>query len=254
MSNFQNAPPVRAHAMPAGITPLHVFDSDIELKNHPSYFEAKAGSTKSAIQLIGDLALKTIYDHRDRFGRECVFVAPHAKEARGDNAIPQVLAEVCALVCGAIADQEIVQSTRVYHTGADPMERLVLRPDFVGSVVPGKRYVLIDDVTNLGGTLAELASYIQSHGGVVQDAFVLVNAGRKKFLQPERSTIRLIKSRFENEIVEIFGIQVSALTANEAHYLVGFRSADEIRNRVLKARQEINLRLRSKGILLNFAA
>ena len=94
------------------------------------------------------------------------------------------------------------------------MERLVLRPDFVGSVVPGKRYVLIDDVTNLGGTLAELASYIQSHGGVVQDAFVLVNAGRKKSLQPERSTIRLIKSRFENEIVEIFGIQVSALTAN----------------------------------------
>ena len=82
----------------------------------------------------------------------------------------------------------------------------------------------------------------------MQDAFVLVNARRKKSLHPDKMTLRKLETRYANELIEIFGIAVSALTANEAQYLVGFRSVDEIRNRVAKARQEIHLRLRSKGI------
>ena len=41
-----------------------------------------------------------------------------------------------------------------------------------------------------------------------------------------------------------------APTANEAQYLIGFKTADEIRNRRTKATQEIHRRLRSKGIEL----
>jgi hypothetical protein len=254
MIEIQTPPHFRNHAIPVGVEPLFIFDSDAHIKEHPAYFNAKGGDSLSAMHLIGDLALKTIYSHRERFGQNCIFVAPHAQEALGDNAIPQVMAMVCALVCGAKADKDIVQSTRVYHTGADPMERLVLRPEFLGRVEPRAKYVLVDDVITLGGTLAELASYVQSNGGVVQDVFVLANAGRKKTLHPESKTIRLIRSRFENEIFEIFGIPIHALTANEANYLVGFRSTDEIRNRVIKAKQEIHLRLRSKGVRLDTSA
>jgi len=153
-----------------------------------------------------------------------------------------------SMLCEATADQEIVQVTKVYHTGADPMERLALRPEFDGSIQVGGQYVLVDDVTNLGGTLAELANYIQSKGGVVKGIAVVVNAGRNKNLRPDRKTLKTLNERFANEIIEIFGIRVDALTANEAQYLVGFRSADEIRNRLLKAKQEINIRLRSKAI------
>ena len=175
-------------------------------------------------------------------------VAPFAREASGDNAIPQVLAEVCAAVCGASADQTIVQVTKVYHTGADAMERLALRPEFEGDVHTGKRYVLVDDVTSLGGTLAELGNYIQSNGGIVAGIFVLVNAGRSKSFSPDKQTLKLLEERYANELIEIFGIQANALTSNEARYLVGFRSVDEIRNRLAKAKQEIDIRLRSKGI------
>jgi hypothetical protein len=49
--------------------------------------------------------------------------------------------------------------------------------------------------------------------------------------------INKIEKRFSNELTEIFGIVPAALTANEANYLVGFRSADEIRNRIAKAQQ-----------------
>ena len=239
---------VRSIPVPDGISALYLFDSDQAIKQHAAYVKAKAGDVQAALDLVSDLAVASIYENRERFTADCIFVAPHAKEASGDNAIPQVLAEVAAIVCGATSDQNIVQSTKVYHTGADPMERLISRPAFEGEVQTGGRYVLVDDVTSLGGTLAELAHYIQAHGGLVQDVFVLVNAGRKKSLHPDRMTIRKLETRYAHDITDIFGIEVRALTANEAQYLVRFRTADELRNRVTKAGQEVHLRLRAKGI------
>jgi len=245
---------IRRHPIPDEIVAFWIYESDADLKAHDAYQRAKAGDAKSALTLISDLALEKIYQQAGRFGSDGIFVAPFAREASGDNAIPQVLSEVFAGVCGSVADQEIVQVTKVYHTGADPMERLALRPEFDGSVQVGGKYILVDDVTNLGGTLAELSHYIQSKGGVVKDVAVLVNAARNKAFKPDRKTVRTLKERFGNEIIEIFGIHPDALTANEAQYLVGFRSVNEIRNRLLKAKQEVDIRLRSKGIAGIFGA
>lgn len=239
---------VRRFSIPPNTLAVWLFDVDQALKAHPAYASAKAGDWENALTLVSDVALAGIHAHRDKFGSDCIFVAPFAREASGDNAIPQVFAEVCGMVFGAPADQTIVQTTKVYHTGADAMERLALRPEFDGDVQPGKRYVLVDDVTSLGGTLAELANYIQSKGGVVHGVFVLVNAGRSKSFSPDKRTLKILEARYGHELIEIFGIAVNALTANKARYLVGFRTADEIRSRLAKAKQEIDLRLRSKGI------
>ncbi|MCY2944685.1 MAG: hypothetical protein NT142_09155 [Planctomycetota bacterium] len=96
--------------------------------------------------------------------------------------------------------------------------------------------------------LAELADHIQRAGGRVTAVVTLVNAGRIKTLRGEPRVIKTLQKRNANEILDIFGIQPVALTANEAQYLVGFRTPDEIRNRLATARKEINRRLRSKGI------
>ena len=56
--------------------------------------------------------------------------------------------------------------------------------------------------------------------------------------------------RFPDAIHHAFGIDPGALTANEAVYLSGFRTADELRNRAAKAAEEIDLRLRAKGLQL----
>lgn len=74
------------------------------------------------------------------------------------------------------ADIDIVQISRVFHTGADPMERMATRAEFEGLVTPGAPYVLVDDVTTMGGTLAELSNFIQINGGKVLGVVVLVNA------------------------------------------------------------------------------
>jgi hypothetical protein len=58
----------------------------------------------------------------------------------------------------------------------------------------------------------------------------------------------LLERRFGDEIRTIFGIEPAALTREEAQYLIGFRTADELRNRAAAAKQARVERLRSKGI------
>ncbi|WP_245983080.1 conjugal transfer protein TraN [Trinickia fusca] len=161
-----------------------------------------------------------------------------------------MLAALLSLYDGVL-DQDIVQMSKVYHTGADPMERLNLRPSFHGRVERGRDYVLVDDVTTLGGTLCDLADFVRCGGGNPVAAVVLVNASRSGKLFPAQKTVSLLEKRFGNEIREIFGIAPQALTADEAQYLIGFRSSEEIRDRSAQARQKTDLRLRSKGIFLD---
>ena len=246
MATDSQAP--RSLAIPSDVNPYWFFDTDASLKGHARYRKAKAGDWQAAVDLVADLAFLDIWNLRDRFDSGAIFVAPFAREASGDNAIPLVLAAFCAELCGGRADRDVVQVTKVYHTGADPMERLALRPAFEGEVQVGQPYVLVDDVVSLGGTLAELASYIQSKGGIVKGILVLVNAGRTKSIHPAKSQLRILRERYQHDIKDIFGIEVGALTANEASYLVGFRTVDEIRNRLVKAKEEVNRRLASKGI------
>jgi hypothetical protein len=59
-----------------------------------------------------------------------------------------------------------------------------------------------------------------------------------------------LRERFSDAIHHTFGIDPGALTANEANYLSGFRTADELRNRPAKAAEEIDRRLRAKGFQL----
>lgn len=227
--------------------PLFLFRDDALLKAHAGYPAAKSGDPAAAVQLVMDLAEPLANQVKAAIAPNVIFVAPHAKEAPGDNAIPQVLARALARAAGAEADREIVQRTRVFHTGADPMERLNNRARFDGPVRKGARYVLVDDVMTMGGTLAELAHYIQSGGGAVAGVVVLVNASRSGRLTPAARVTAILERRHGDAIREIFQIDPAALTAEEAQYLIGFRTVDEIRNRSVTARQETDRRLRAKA-------
>ncbi len=240
---------IRRHGFPIGMQePIWCFSDDTTLKAHNEYQRAKAGNILSAVKLVEDLALPFLLRIKNLLPSDACYVSPHAKEATGDNAIPQVLAQAAAMFSGGEVDTDIVQISRVFHTGADPMERIATRAEFEGLVTPGKNHILVDDVTTMGGTLAELANYIQNQNGLITGVLVLVNAGRSKELRPNLKITKQIQHRNELKIKEILEICPGALTANEANYLIGFRTADEIRNRLAKARKETNRRLLSKGL------
>lgn len=227
--------------------PLSLFRTDQALKQHPAYRPAKGGDPAAALQLVSELAVPLI-DRVKRFGPDVIFVAPHALEASGENAIPQTLAAYLAQKCGTRDDTNIVQRNKVYHTGADAMQRLIAPSEFAGVVEINGRYVLVDDVSTMGGTLADLASYIQANGGQVVGSVLLVNAARSGKILPASKTLKLLEKRFGHEIRSTFGIEVAALTREEAEYLIGFRTVEELRNRATAAQQARLERLRSKGI------
>lgn len=90
---------VRRYGIPTDIEePLSQFQSDHEIKTHPLYRQAKSGCVQSAIRLVDDLAIDFISEHQHQLPNGAIYVAPHAREATGDNAIPQVLATVCAMI------------------------------------------------------------------------------------------------------------------------------------------------------------
>lgn len=238
----------RFYSFPNTAKHYHRFTIDEDIKCHADYSAAKAGCEEAAFRLVNDLAHDFLDSLKGAFPQGVHYVSPYAQEATGDNAIPLLLSLMAADTLDGYSDTDIVQLQKVFHTGADPMERLLLRPSFEGKVERGNNYVLVDDVTSMGGTLAELANYIRLNGGTVLGSIVLVNAGRDINFIPVKKHLRLLEQRFYDEIRQLFGIHVSALTANEASYLVGFRTVAEIRNRCAKAKETTHLRLLSKGI------
>ncbi len=186
---------MRTRGFPASLTaPLFLFRDDAPLKAHAAYNAAKSGDPAAAVQLVMDLAEPLAHQVKAAIPSNAIFVAPHAKEAPGDNAIPQVLARALARARAPKPTGTSCNKSACSTLVRPPMERLNTRARFDGAVRTDARYALVGDVTTMGGTLAELANYIQSGGGAVSGSAVLVNAARSgRLTSPARVTALLEK-------------------------------------------------------------
>ncbi len=224
------------------------FRNDVTLKRHADYKAAKGGDIGAAVRLVSDLVKpESIEAARAKFGDDVAYLPVMALEASGKNQIPNALARHYVEQAGGMLATGILQTNKAYHTGADAMERLIARSEFGGKVVAGQKYVLVDDVSTMGGTLADLASYIQSQGGVVSGAVLLTNASRSGNITPDAKIVRSLEVRHGQAIRELFGVEPSALTSDEAQYLIGFRTTDELRTRAASASAERSRRILSKA-------
>ena len=216
-------------------SPIATFRSAEELKKHPDYAAAKAGDVAAGWRLVHDLVEPAqLQEARRRFGPGAIYAPARATEATGRNSIPNMLALLYAQATDGSVAADLVQTNRAHHTGADQMERLAVRPLFDGAV-PGGRYVLVDDVSTMGGTLAEMADHIRAGGGKVVGSVLLANASRSGRLKPFAPHVRLVEERFGDEIKDRFHVEPKALTYDEARYLAGFRDVEQLRARAAKA-------------------
>ena len=93
MRRFRFSPRIQA--------PLALFRHDGVLKSHPDYRRAKAGDAAAAVRLVTEFAEPLGRDAARCFAGPVIYVAAHAREASGDNAIPQILAEAIANAAAA---------------------------------------------------------------------------------------------------------------------------------------------------------
>jgi len=107
-------------------------------------------------------------------------------------------------------------------------------------VVAGQDYLLVDDVTTQGGTLADLRSYIELRGGHVIGATTLTGARFSHILAPRAETLAKLRAKFpdlEPWFTEQFGHGFDALTDSEAHAVLRYKSADSVRDHLAAERR-----------------
>ena len=225
------------------------YRNDKAIKANPDYKAAKAGDPDAAFRLVVDTVDKaTIEEARRRFGPNAIYAPVIAEEATGHNAIPHAIAAYYADEAGGSVSVEIAQINRAHHTGAGPMERLANPAHFEGAVVPGGKYVIVDDVSVMGSTLASMADHIQRNGGDVVGVVTLANASRTGVLRPSKAHIADIERRYGDEVRSLFKTEPAALTADEVQYIRNFRDADALRAAADASEGKRDARLRAKGV------
>jgi hypothetical protein len=216
------------------------------LSGHPDYQAAKAGDAKAALRVARDVVTPDFVQQvRDALpaGSKPEIVPVVAREATGNNRIPEMAAEVLAQKLGTKVNETIVQAEKVGRGGADAMDRLAKQPTFAGEVKRGQAYVLLDDTLTQGGTLAQLKTHIEREGGRVVLATALTGKDYSRKLALTPKTLDQVRGRFgsiENWWREQFGHGFDGLTESEARTLLtydkGRLSPDALRDSVLARR------------------
>lgn len=214
-----------------------------------AYLAAKAGDVEAAVRVVQavgkpERAAALAAKHPD-----AIVVPVHAEEASGRNAMPATFAKWLGHQTGLAVDDGIVQSNRVFHTGADLAGRFARRATFDGPVEAGRDYILADDFVTSGGTLADLRSYIESKGGRVVNATSLAVAasaqqGYSGELAIQPATRLALKAKFGQTPLREFlarnavhGGNAGALTNVEGRWLARFGSLDAAGDRIAAAEQ-----------------
>lgn len=212
-----------------------------------AYLDAKAGDSAAAIRVIADVVKPETFRSLARRFPGAHAVAVHAEEAGGRNKLALALAEALEGHAGLPVDVGIGQSNRVFHTGKAAAARLLASPTFRGPVVPGRNYILVDDVVTTGSTLAALRAYVESQGGHVVGTAALAassnaQTGYSGHLALRKETADTIAEKFDiralNDLLSEYGIasDFRHLSNSQARYLAGFRSVDAIRVRLTHER------------------
>lgn len=211
--------------------------SESAVKQHPAYSAAKAGDIVAAFNLvlntINDVAIDSLFDSLKN--EAPILISVHAEEAVGVNAIPEVIADFLSNLLDFEIEQSVIQANVVNHTGAGGFARMARQAVFSGEIVPGKKYLIVDDFIGQGGTIANLRGHILQQGGEVIGATVLTGKDYSAILRLESdklSDLRRQHGQIEDWWRQRFGFGFDCLTASEARYLSNTAESETIRVRI----------------------
>ena len=211
---------------PADFPNVVTHTSVVERDGHPHYQAAKAGDGAAAValarDLINDAAVTEL--HRIIGEREPFLTPVAALETKGFNALPDALAQVVGEKLGlTVEDGELLQTNVVAHTRATGWHHVVTPPTFGGAVKAGRDYLLIDDHIGLGGTLANLRSYIEANGATVIAMTTLTQSRDAAKIALTPATLAVLRSKHGQDL-EIywrttFGYGLDCCTEVEGSYI-----------------------------------
>ncbi len=202
-----------------------VIHADIDaVKDHPNYEGAKSGNIKDAV-LLAKTFIDT--DKLKKHDSPMVILPITAEEKQGKNAIPLGMAQI-------ISD----------HTGANGWHRIVSPATFEGDVLVDASFLVLDDFIGMGGTLANVRSFLLNAGAKVAGYEILTGKQESDILFLRKETLKQLRAKhgqFEKEFKTLVGFDYTGLTESEANYLLRAKTVERIRNQITKAILRRNL-------------
>ncbi len=212
-----------------------------EVKNHPNYQLAKSGSYKDAVLLaqsfINDKIIQTLDNNSP------IILPIMAEEKQGKNAIPMGMADVINRYTGFQVSENIYQTNKAGHTGANGWHRITTPALFMGDVIIDAEYLILDDFIGMGSTLANIKSFIENAGAKIAGFEALTGKPESSQLYLRNQTLENLRKKhgkFEKEFQEIVKFDYSCLTESEARYLLRAKTIERIRNQLTRSIRENN--------------
>jgi len=212
-----------------------------EVKNHPDYQLAKSGHYKNAVLLAQSFINDNIIQKLDD-NYKCPIILPiMAEEKQGKNAIPMGMADIINRYTGWKVSENIYQTNKARHTGANGWHRITTPALFMGNVVIGAGYLILDDFIGMGSTLANIKSFIENAGAKIAGFEVLTGKHQSSKIYLRSQTLNNLREKhgkFEKEFEKILKFDYSCLTESEARYLLRAKTVERIRNQLTRSIRE----------------
>jgi hypothetical protein len=130
-----------------------------EVKNHPDYQLAKSGYYKHAVLLAQFFINDNLIQKLNNNYKSPIILPIMAEEKQGKNAIPMGMADVINRYTGFQVSENSYQTNKAGHTGANGWHRITTPALFMGDVVIGAEYLILDDFIGMGGTLTNALTF-----------------------------------------------------------------------------------------------
>jgi len=212
-----------------------------EVKNHPNYQFAKSGNYEDAVLLAQSFINDNLIQKLDNNYKSPIILPIMAEEKQGKNAIPMGMADVINRYTGWKVSENIYQTNKAGHTGANGWHRITTPALFMGDVVIGAEYLVLDDFIGMGSTLANIKSFIENAGANVAGFDILTGKPESSQLYLRSKTLDNLREKhgnFEQEFKEIVKFDYSGLTESEARYLLRAKTVERIRNQLTRSIRE----------------
>lgn len=220
-----------------------------KLKNHPLYKEAKTGNIEAAFHVIAETVnYQRIEEIKIKFSSCCILPVLSANYTGHINMLPLAIGTLISIVNKLEITTEIIQTNSLpHHTSSSAMIRILEKPVFEGKVNTDTPYLLVDDVSTSGCTLAALRRFIICNGGKVCGATVggissFHSIGYGGYLALKKDTLEKLENKFDpvelNNLLNDFKIcnDYRELTNSQAKYILAYKNLEQFRKRCIAYR------------------
>lgn len=222
------------------------------LSTHPLYAAAKGQrDVGAALSIIDDLhsreAILSLVDYVESLGTTPYLIAPSCQPGDSNNALAIAYAQWLSREFEWPVDTEVFQEKTVSRDRSNGWMRIAHRSQFFGQIDRRRPYVIVDDVITMGGTLADLRSFIHGQGGrVIAMSAIASRDGRPTQIRLGDDTRTRLEQSYGKALSafcrDVLGYTYEGLTDPEGRLLLTSNGYDDIRKRVLRARDAENAR------------